>query len=125
MKKFLLLIVVAITTGCASQIMSGFVGKPLTTVISQYGFPVGAYDVETNKRAFVWQMSGSVVVPGSSYTTGSVIGNQVFSNTYNAPAFVSGYSCAYVLYAEKTRVDIEGPAAWTVVGFEKPKLGCE
>jgi hypothetical protein len=105
--------------------MSGFVGKPMTAVVSQYGFPVGAYDIDINKRAFVWQMNNSVVVPGSSFTTGTVVGNQVFANTYSAPAYASSYSCAYVLHAEKTRSDIEGPAAWTIVGFEKPKLGCE
>ena len=111
--------------GCASQIMSGFVGKPMTAVISQYGFPAGSYDIDRNKRAFVWQMNNSVVVPGSSFTTGTVVGNQVFANTYSAPAYASSFSCAYVLHAEKTRSDIEGPAAWTIVGFEKPKFGCE
>lgn len=97
----------------------------MTDVISQYGFPVGAYDLDRNKRAFVWQMNNSVVVPGSSFTTGTVIGNQVFANTYTAPAYASSFSCAYVLHAEKTRLDVEGPAAWTIVGFEKPKFGCE
>jgi len=124
MKKFLILSV-ALLVGCATQIMSGFVGKPMTAVVSQYGFPVGAYDIDINKRAFVWQMTNSVVVPGSSFTTGTVVGSQVFANTYSAPAYASSYSCAYVLHAEKTRSDIEGPAAWIIVGFEKPKFGCE
>lgn len=125
MKKLFLLTFAAILVGCASQIMSGFVGKPMTAVISQYGFPVGAYDIDRNKRAFVWQMNNSVVVPGSSFTTGSVVGSQVFANTYTAPAYASSFTCAYVLHAEKTRSDVEGPAAWTIVGFEKPKFGCE
>jgi len=125
LKKLFLLTFAAMLVGCASQIMSGFVGKPMTAVISQYGFPAGAYDIDRNKRAFVWQMNNSVVVPGSSFTTGAVVGNQVFANTYSAPAYASSFSCAYVLHAEKTRSDIEGPAAWTIVGFEKPKFGCE
>ena len=125
MKKLFLLTFAAMLVGCASQIMSGFVGKPMTAVISQYGFPAGSYDIDRNKRAFVWQMNNSVVVPGSSFTTGTVVGNQVFANTYSAPAYASSFSCAYVLHAEKTRSDIEGPAAWTIVGFEKPKFGCE
>lgn len=125
MKKISFLAVAIFLAGCASQIMGGFVGKPVTTVISQYGFPAGAYDVEKNKRAFVWQMNNSVVIPGSSFTSGTVIGNQMFANTYTSPGYASSSTCAYVLYAEKTRNDIEGPAAWTIVGFEKPKMSCE
>jgi len=125
MKKISLLALAVLLTGCASQIMSGFVGKPVTAVIGQYGFPAGAYEVDKNKRAFVWQMNNSVVVPGSSFTSGTVIGNQIFANTYTSPAYASSFACSYVMYAEKTRQDIEGPAAWTIVGFEKPSLGCE
>lgn len=125
MKKILLLSFVVLLFGCASQIMSGFVGKPMTAVVSQYGFPVSAFDLDSNKRAFVWQLNNSVVVPGSSSTTGMVVGNQIFANTYTTPAHTSSFSCAYVLHAEKTRSDIEGPEAWTIVGFEKPKFSCE
>ena len=75
MKHFFLLTAALILTGCASQIMSGFVGKPMTEVVGQYGFPAASYDVDTNKRAFVWQLNNSVVVPGTSYATGTVVGN--------------------------------------------------
>jgi hypothetical protein len=125
MRKTILAAIIMLLAGCASQIMGGFVGKPVTTVISQYGFPAGAYDVEKNKRAFVWQMNKGVVIPGSSFTSGTVIGNQMFANTYTSPGYATSSTCVYVLYAEKTRNDIEGPAAWTIVGFEKPKMLCE
>ena len=125
MKHVFLLTAAAILMGCASQIMGGFVGKPMTAVVGQYGFPAVSYDVDTNKRAFVWQINNSVIVPGTSYATGTVVGNQAFVSTYSSPGYASTYSCAYVLYAEKTRTDIEGPAAWTIVGFEKPKLSCQ
>jgi hypothetical protein len=125
MKKIFWLVLVLFLTGCASQIMSGFVGKPITAVIGQYGFPAGTYDVDKNKRAFVWQMNNSVVIPGSSFTSGTIIGNQMFANTYTSPAYASSSACSYVMYAEKTRQDIEGPAAWTIVGFEKPRGSCE
>ena len=105
--------------------MSGFVGKPMTAVVGQYGCPATSFDVDTNKRAFVWQIDNTRVVPGSSYTTGSVVGNQVFASTYSSPGYTSTRSCGYVLYAEKTRTDIEGPAAWTIVGYEKPRPRCE
>ena len=65
MKHVFLLTAAAILMGCASQIMSGFVGKPMTAVVGQYGFPAVSYDVDTNKRAFVWQINNSVIVPGN------------------------------------------------------------
>ena len=115
---------VLLLTGCASTIMSGYVGKPISVVVSDYGFPSGAYDIDTTKRAFVWQMNNSVVVPGSSYTSGTVIGNQMFASTYSAPGYAGNFVCSYTLFATKTRNDIDGPAAWIVVGFQKPKFGC-
>lgn len=114
-----------VLTGCASTIMGGYIGKPLSTVVSDYGFPSGAYDVDGTQRAFVWQMNNSVVIPGSSFTSGLVVGNQLFANTYTSPGYAGSYVCSYTLLATRTRNDIEGPAAWTVVGFQKPKFGCE
>lgn len=125
MKKLISVLSTVALFGCASQIMEGFVGKPITSVISQYGMPAGSYDVSTDKRAFVWSMTSSYVVPGASYTSGTMIGNQMFTNTHSAPSYVGTSSCNYVLIATKTRTDIEGPAAWTVVGFEKPRFDCE
>jgi hypothetical protein len=114
-----------VLTGCASSIMKGYIGKPITAVISDYGFPAGAYDVEANKRAFVWQKNDALIFPGQTFATGSMVGNQMFMNTYSSPTFSSSFSCSYTFYATRTRTDIEGPAAWTIVEFEKPKLSCE
>ena len=111
--------------GCASQIMSKYVGKPISEIVADYGMPAGAYDVEIGKRAFVWQMDSTVIVPGTSFTNASVIGNQVFANTYTSPDYASTSRCSYVMFATRTRTDIEGPAAWTVSGFRKPRLDCE
>lgn len=124
MKKRYLLTFIFILSGCATQIMSGFIGKPITAVINKYGFPSGAYDVDQNKRAFVWQMNGGVIVPGNSFTNASVAGNQIFASTYSSPSYVSSFSCSYVMIAENNKLDIQGPAAWTVVGYEKPSFGC-
>ena len=111
--------------GCASQIMSEYVGKPISEIVADYGMPAGAYDVEIGKRAFVWQMDSAVIVPGTSFTNASVIGNQVFANTYTSPDYASTSRCSYVMFATRTRTDIEGPAAWTVSGFRNPRLDCE
>ena len=125
MKKLISIAFALITAGCASQIMGGYVGKPITAVISEYGMPVGSYDVSVDQRAFLWSKKSSYVMPGSSFTSGTLVGNQMFANTYSSPSYVGTSSCSYVLIARKTRTDIEGPAAWTVIGFEKPRFGCE
>ena len=52
-----------ILLGCASQIMNDFVGKPISIVVSQYGFPAGSYDIDKDTRAFVWQMNQTVIIP--------------------------------------------------------------
>jgi hypothetical protein len=113
-----------VLAGCATKIMSEYVGGPITAVISEHGMPVGSYDVSADQRAFMWSKNASYVISGSSYTSGTVIGNQMFANTYSSPSYVGTSSCNYVLIARKTRTDIEGPAAWTVTGFEKPRFGC-
>lgn len=122
---FTALTIVTVTTGCASSIMSGYIGKPITSVIGDYGFPVGSYDIDNAKRAFVWQMNSAVVIPGTTYASASIIGNQMFASSYSSPAYVGSSRCSYTLIATQTRTDIEGPAAWTVIDFHKPKLMCE
>jgi hypothetical protein len=120
-----LIISTILVSGCASQIMKGYVGKPISNVVEDYGMPSGSFEVEVGKRAFIWQMNDSYVIPGHTNSTGTIVGNSVFTNTYTSPPVISTNRCAYVLYAAQTRTDIEGPAAWTVTGFKKPKLDCE
>ena len=110
--------------GCATSIMKGYIGQPISTVVGDYGFPAGAYDLDVDKRAFVWSQSMTMVSPGTSTTTGSVVGNTMFAQTYSSPGIAVTGSCNYVLIAERRRTDIDGPAAWTVIDFQKPKFGC-
>jgi UDP-N-acetyl-D-mannosaminuronate dehydrogenase len=129
MRRALHLLVVLISGfllfGCATSIMKGYIGQPISTVIGDYGFPAGAYDLDQNRRAFVWQKNVMIAVPGSSTTTASVVGNTMFAQTYSTPGMVGSSSCNYTLIAQRTRSDIEGPAAWTVVDFQKPRFMCE
>lgn len=123
-KQFLGILFFCTLLGCASQIMSDFVGKPLSIVVSQYGFPVGSYDIDKDTRAFVWQKNQTIIVPGTSYTTGSVVGNQIFATTNSSPTYSGNLACSYVLHAERNGTNLSGPAGWTVIGYEKPKFGC-
>lgn len=118
-----------ILTGCASQIMQNYVGKPVSEAVMDYGPPVAAIETGPEEKAFIWSMEQSTVIPGHSNTSGSVygVGNSAFFNTqtYTTPSYVASSQCAYTLFAKRTRKDIDGPAAWTVTGFKAPRLMCE
>jgi hypothetical protein len=126
MRKLALFFLCLVTlTGCASKIMQSYVGQPISAVVLDYGMPSGAFDIEPGKRAFIWSMSVNVFIPGTTTTYGTAVGNQLFLNSYSSPGVMASDSCNYVLYAERHRTDIEGPAAWRVTSFKKPSFWCE
>ena len=49
--------------GCASTIMKGYVDRPISNVVEDYGMPSAAYDLGDGLRAFVWQISSSYTMP--------------------------------------------------------------
>lgn len=116
---------VTVLAGCASSIIQGYVGKPISEIIEDYGFPSGAYDTAPGRRTFIWVRKRADTFGGSSTTNASIVGNQLFATTITSPPTTMISSCNYVGYATRTRTDINGPAAWTLVGFKKPKLLCE
>ncbi len=127
-------------SGCASQIMQGYVGQTVADVMGDYGMPATAFDMPDGTRAFLWQMGQSSSYGGNSYTTGSYIGNtsaygygntayanttgNMFATTYTSPVFTTTSTCGYMLYAKKV-ADLDSPAAWKIVSFKKPRLDCE
>ncbi|MER8385273.1 hypothetical protein NKH14_07075 [Mesorhizobium sp. M1380] len=127
--RLILVGVMLLLCGCASQIMQSYVGKPLSDAVSDYGTPVYSFDTGAGARTFLWSKNSSFVIPGSSTTTANVstFGNtaQLYgTTTYHPPVSVS-QQCTYAVYAKRTREDIEGPAAWTITGFKPPRLECE
>jgi hypothetical protein len=125
MRVATIVLAVLFLSGCASQIMKGFEGKSMVDVVAQYGMPASSYELGGGERAFVWEMSNSVVVPGNMNTTSTLVGNTVFSSSYVAPGYVASSRCSYALKARQTRTDIEGPAAWTITGYFPPRASCE
>lgn len=123
------IVLAAALNGCtASAIMKSYVDKPLIEAVLDYGPPAGSFDMGDGTRAFIWEDTNSITMPGRAMTTGnasvygfgntaSVYGTQ--TTTYT-PASTSTWSCTYVIFAKQTRTDVEGPAAWTVVDYRKP-----
>ena len=53
--------VLALSTliGCASEIMKGYVGRPVQDVMLDYGAPTNAFDMGDGRRAFQWIIHSS------------------------------------------------------------------
>ena len=99
--------------------------EPLSSAVAKHGPPQFAYDTGDGRRAFGWVMNGAVVMPGTATTTGTMIGRSFYGTTTMSPSVASNYSCVYTVYATRAWTDIQGPAAWMIVGYEKPNLMCE
>lgn len=112
-------------SGCASNIMKGYVGKPLQTAMVQYGPPTTAFDMPDGRRAFQWVMSSTFIMPTTQTTTGTItpMGNSAMW-TQNTQIYGGGpvtSKCAYTLIAQWS----EASHAWMVESYAKPSLACE
>ena len=125
MIKTLAVFLVVALAGCASAIMERYVGRLMSDAVMDYGMPTTAFDTDPGKRAFVWTRSTTMLFGGNTTTTATRVGNNIFASSYTAPTVASDYSCQYVAFAERIRTDIDGPAAWRITGFKKPRLMCE
>jgi hypothetical protein len=110
-------------SGCASQIMQGYVGRPVTDAIADYGPPTNAYDLPGGRRAFQWSRSTSV-----SWGGYNAQGNAMTYGAWtNAQAIGSAYSvsqtdtCYYTVQAEWR----DPPGAWYIVSFTEPRFSCQ
>lgn len=128
---------VMLLSACASTIMEGYMNKPLSEVVLKYGPPSNAFDMGDGRRAFTWLKTRTLVTPGTATTYGNGtataygVGNNVnvygsyYGTTVYSPPVASDLTCAYTVFAERSRTDIEGPAAWMIVSYQKPDLICE
>ena len=128
LKIFSLSLLLFCLSACVSmtQVMQGYVGRPVSDVVMDLGPPVTAFDLDQNTRVFMWRKS-------STYNTGSYVNTYGTSNTqgtvwnansYIAPAQTINVTCYYAFYAKRAHEDINGPAAWVVTGFKPPSASC-
>ena len=117
--------VVALLTGCASQIMQGYVGKDVRVVMLDYGAPANAFDMGDGRRAFQWVIGSSYTTPVSAKTTGNVnaIGSTAWvnSNTTITGGQTINSKCLYTMFGRWN----ESTQGWLVTDFKKPNLMCE
>ncbi|GAB1395228.1 hypothetical protein MASR1M60_33940 [Rhodocyclaceae bacterium] len=125
MRFFGLLVIFAALTGCASQIMQGYVGKDVREVMLDYGSPANAFDMGDGRRAFQWVIGSSYTTPVSAKTTGNVnaIGRTAWvnSNTTITGGQTINSQCLYTMFGRWN----ESAQGWFVTDFKKPNLMCE
>ena len=74
MRKLVALFALLSLSACASQIMQGYVGKPIQSAMVDYGPPVNAFDMGDGRRAFQWVMNQTYIMPTNVRNYGTATG---------------------------------------------------
>ncbi|EJN04939.1 hypothetical protein [Phyllobacterium sp. YR531] len=109
----------AFLAGCASDIMKGYIGKPLESVVLDYGPPTNVIEMGPGRKAYQWRKINTNVVPGTSTEEVRKTRHGRTYQTIETPGYVQETECFYTFYADY----ING--RWYVIDFRKPKLECE
>ncbi|SDX40695.1 hypothetical protein SAMN05444385_107106 [Tritonibacter mobilis] len=117
----LLLLSVLFLAGCASQVMQGYVGKPISEAILDYGPPSHTLDLSDGRRAFQWKRTNSGMFPTTSPTSATIYGAGGSATVLGSTTTYVPYSndCVYTLTAVRQGRD------YIVDGFRQPSLECE
>jgi hypothetical protein len=105
--------------GCASDVMKGYIGQPVESVIIDYGPPTAVLELGHGERAYQWRKISTNVVAGS--TSGEIRDTQRgtrYEETMT-PGYVEERECFYTFYARASG------GRWYVTNFRQPKLECE
>lgn len=114
-----------LVAGCASQIMSGYIGQSVQEAMLDYGPPINSFDMPDGSRAFQWVLTSSYVQPTTISQSGNVqtSGNDLswMSNTRITGGQQVTNACAYTMLARW----IDASKAWVFYDFRKPRFLCE
>lgn len=104
--------------GCQSDVMKGYIGQPLESVIIDYGPPTSVIELGRGQRAYQWSKI-STNVAGSTSGEYRDTRRGTRYEEYTTPGYVEQQECFYTFYATRS----EG--RWYITNFRKPKLECE
>lgn len=119
-----------VLSGCATQIMNGFIGQTVQDVALRYGPPFNVMDMGDGRRAFQWKISQSIIIPTTSTTYGTAnvyappgsafatVNTQATTTT--TPGGVSSFDCLYTMFGQWS----EQRAAWVMTSYQRPNLMC-
>lgn len=110
--------------GCASDIMSAYVGQPVTAAMARYGPPDLTFDLPDGRRAFQWLEVSTSTSDGQATTRTRPDPRRGRGATITRTEFTSPTTstsrCHYTMYA---RFDAAAHD-WVFDSFEPPALGC-
>lgn len=104
-------------TGCAADIMRGYVGRAPEDVMAKYGPPFDVRDLPDGRRSYQW-LETSMTTSGGSATTELDRHGRPRSRTEYSPTTTEERRCFYTMYARRTS------AGWRIDSFATPVLGC-
>ena len=119
--KILLWFCVLLFAGCASQIMSKYIGQDIRKVAINYGPPTNSFDLGDGRRVFQWISTTNLTIPGTVQTTGTVtaIGNTEWLNSNSTitspPSLIQMDVCTYIAIWD------EAQNAWIVSEVRIPR----
>ena len=108
-------------SSCASQILSGYIDKPITEAVLDYGPPTNVVELGKGERAYQWARTNSGVIPITTTGTTNIYGYGGSATAYTTSTNYIPYSndCIYTLTATQKGKE------WIVDGFRQPSLECE
>ena len=129
MKRFASLSIVPpvlalLLTGCATDIMRGYLGRTPEDVMARYGPPDNVFDLADGRRGYQWLEISNSTSSGTEETRTRMVerrrgrGPERVTTTQFTPPTQSEQRCYYTLYARR-----EG-GAWVFEDFAQPKFGC-
>lgn len=120
MKARAALLAALLLSGCATMTMSGYVGKPVTDVVMDYGPPANYVDLPDGRRAFQWAFSKTHSTPMTINTTAYSTGPSATAYTTASGGQLITTGCIYTLIARW------GPVsnAWIIDDYRTPSIDC-
>jgi hypothetical protein len=110
-------------TGCATDIMRGYIGRTPQDVMARYGPPDNVFDMPDGRRAYQWLEVSESTSPGSEQTRTRWVEKrdgrrERVTTTEISPPVSERKKCYYTMYAHRDRGD------WIFDSFQQPEFGC-
>ena len=109
----------AVLTACASTVMKGYIGAPITSVMLDYGLPDNIYSMGPGQQAYQWRKNKTQVVAGSSSGEVRSTRHGERYEVSETPGYVERINCFYTFYTRSSGSE------WYVTSFRQPSLECE
>lgn len=111
----------AILGACATDVLQGYIGKPITEAILDNGPPTNIVELGDNRRAYQWDVTKAGIVPITAPSTTYVYGSGISATaTITSTTYVPyEQRCIYTVTATKSE-----SGEYIVDGFREPEFGC-